>query len=224
MANNSLKRNETKYSFTKHINEKNRWFAKGTNLRRLITLPFVPQSTGYIQDGGILVSKLPTLKILVAFLVAFFRSLSVDTFPPGARFSKVPRTFGARKAIPKTPSSLFCKSVFFSYIVKGIKIKITARFCDSKCLRFEDTKSIMTAEMRPKSFGTFEKQAPGPEVFNIVQTSRAWGQQFSALFKLSEAGAIIYVQSLLKFSSWGVHGRLKIPPPPTSGMTLIAAF
>jgi len=66
----------------KHINEKNRWFAKGTNLRGLITLPFVPQSSGYIQDGGILVSKLPTLKILVAF----FRSLFVDTFPPAPKF------------------------------------------------------------------------------------------------------------------------------------------
>ena len=51
--------------------------------------------------------------------------------------------------------------LFFSSIVKGIKIKITAKFRDSRRLRFEDTKSIMTPEMRPKSFGTFEKQAPG---------------------------------------------------------------
>ena len=48
----------------------------------------------------------------------------------------------------------------FSYVVKGIKIKITAKARASRRLRFEDTKSIMSPEMRLKSFGTFEKQAP----------------------------------------------------------------
>ena len=32
---------------------------------------------------------------------------------PGARFPKVPKTFRSRKAIPKTPTSLFCKAGFF---------------------------------------------------------------------------------------------------------------
>ena len=44
----------------------------------------------------------------------------------------------------------------------GIKIKITAKFLAFRRLRFEDTKRIMSPEMCPKSFGTFEKQAPGP--------------------------------------------------------------
>ena len=48
----------------------------------------------------------------------------------------------------------------FSYVVKGIKIKITAKFRASIRLRFEDTKRIMSPEMRPKSCGTFEKRAP----------------------------------------------------------------
>ena len=47
--------------------------------------------------------------------------------------------------------------IFISYVVKGIKIKITAKFRASRRLRFKDTKRIMS----PKSFGTFEKQAPG---------------------------------------------------------------
>ena len=51
--------------------------------------------------------------------------------------------------------------MFISYVVKGIKIKITAKFRASRCLRFKDTKRIMSPEMRPKSFRTFEKQAPG---------------------------------------------------------------
>ena len=55
----------------------------------------------------------------------------------------------------------------FSYVVKGIKIKITAKFRASRRLRFEDTKKIMSPEIRPKRFGTFEKRAP---VFNITPT------------------------------------------------------
>ena len=49
----------------------------------------------------------------------------------------------------------------FSYVVKRIKIKITAKFRASRHLRFEDTKRIMSHEMRPKSFETLEKRAPG---------------------------------------------------------------
>ena len=49
----------------------------------------------------------------------------------------------------------------FSYVVKVIKIKITAEFRPSRRLRFEDTGRTMSPEMRPKSFGTFEKRAPG---------------------------------------------------------------
>ena len=40
-------------------------------------------------------------------------------------------------------------------------MKITAKFRASRRLCFEDTKGIMSPEMRPKSFGTFEKRVPG---------------------------------------------------------------
>ena len=67
----------------------------------------------------------------------------------------------------------------FSYVVKGIKIKITAKFRASRRLSFEDTKRIMSPEMRPKSLGTFEKQAPGRDVqgnssFEILSSARAY--------------------------------------------------
>ena len=39
-------------------------------------------------------------------------------------------------------------------------MKITAKFPASRLLCFEDTERIMRPEMRPKSFGTFEKRAP----------------------------------------------------------------
>ena len=50
--------------------------------------------------------------------------------------------------------------LFFSDVAKGLKIKITAKFRASRRLRFEDTKKIITPEMRLKSFGTFEKRVP----------------------------------------------------------------
>ena len=66
--------------------------------------------------------------------------------------------FGPEKPFLKLRAPYSVK-LFFSYIVKGIKIKITAKFRAWRRLRFEDTKSIMAPEMRLKSFGTFEKQA-----------------------------------------------------------------
>ena len=51
-------------------------------------------------------------------------------------------------------------TLFSSYVVKGIKIKITAKSRGSRRLRFENTKRILSPDMRPKSFGTIEKRAP----------------------------------------------------------------
>ena len=63
----------------------------------------------------------------------------------------------------------------FSYVVKVVKITITAKFHASRRLRFEDTKRIMSPEMRPKSFGTFEKRAPG-YFFSVVSRKRSNGK------------------------------------------------
>ena len=68
--------------------------------------------------------------------------------------------FGPEKPFVKLRPAYSVKLVF-SYVVKGIKIKVTAKFRASRRLRFEETKRIMPPEIRPKSFGTFEKQAPG---------------------------------------------------------------
>ena len=40
-------------------------------------------------------------------------------------------------------------------------MKIIAKFRASRRLLFEDTERIMSPEMHPKGFGTFEKRAPG---------------------------------------------------------------
>ena len=46
------------------------------------------------------------------------------------------------KPFVKLRPAYFVKLVF-SYVVKGIKIKITGKFSASRRLRFEDTKRIM---------------------------------------------------------------------------------
>ena len=70
--------------------------------------------------------------------------------------------FGPEKPFVKLRPAYSVKLVF-SYVVKGIKIKITATFRASRRLHCEDTKRNMSPwpEMRPKSPGTFEKRAPG---------------------------------------------------------------
>ena len=78
----------------------------------------------------------------------------------GARFSKVRKLFGSEKPFVNVRPAYSVKLVF-SQVLKGIKIEITAKFRASRSLRVGDTKRIRSPEMRLKSFGTFEKQAPG---------------------------------------------------------------
>ena len=63
----------------------------------------------------------------------------------------------------------------------------------------------------------------------FAKTSWPCRPAFLALFKLPDPGANIYVQSLLKFPTWGAHRHSKSPPHPVvphppSGITLIAAL
>ena len=69
--------------------------------------------------------------------------------------------FGPEKPFVK---SRLAYSVIFSHVVKGIKLKITAKFRASRRVRFEDTKRV-SPEIRPKSFGTSRKSRRifGPE-------------------------------------------------------------
>ena len=75
--------------------------------------------------------------------------------------------FGPEKSFAKLRPAYSVKLVFL-YVVKGIKIKITAKFRASRRLSFEDTKRTMSPEIRPKSFGTFEKQATGTEFTQLT--------------------------------------------------------
>ena len=62
------------------------------------------------------------------------------------------KLFGPEKPFVKLRSAYSVKLVF-SYVVKGIKIKITAKFRASRRLRFEDAKRILSPERRRKVSG-----------------------------------------------------------------------
>ena len=85
-------------------------------------------------------------------------TLQAIVLGPVSRMSR--ELFGPEKPFVKLRPAYSVKLIF-SHVVKGIKTEIMAKFRASRRLRFEDTKRIMSPEIRPKSFGTFEKQASG---------------------------------------------------------------
>ena len=100
----------------------------------------------------------------MAFRMAFQDFSGLSRNGPQEPVSRKSRElFGPQKPFVKLRSAYSVK-LLYSYVVKGIKIKITAKFRASRRLRFEDAKRIMSPEIRPKRFGTFEKQGPGGHV------------------------------------------------------------
>ena len=77
----------------------------------------------------------------------------VRVLGPVSRKSR--RLFGPEKPFVKLRPAHSVKLIF-SYVVKGIKIKITAKFHVTEHLRFEDTKRIMSPEM----FRDFRETGP----------------------------------------------------------------
>ena len=78
--------------------------------------------------------------------------------PLGPVSRKYRELFGPEKPSVKVRPAYSVKPVF-SYVVKGIKIKISAKFRASRRFRFEDTKRIMSPKIRPKSFGIEKPKA-----------------------------------------------------------------
>ena len=97
----------------------------------------------------------------VSSIFCYDKKLPYEDQEPVSRKSR--KLFGPEKQFVKLQPA-YSVNLVFSYVVKGIKITITVKFRGSRRLRFEDTKRIMSPEMRPKSFGTFEKRATGNEV------------------------------------------------------------
>jgi len=68
---------------------------------------------------------------------------------------KTGKLYGPEKPFIKLRPAYSVK-LDFLYVVKGIKIKITAKFCDTEHFRFEDTKRIMS----PEKFWVFREMGP----------------------------------------------------------------
>ena len=133
--------------------------------------------TRRLKESGRLVRKTLTIRILNlkeretkllsrTVLKSKMTLLSLETTEHsacnlGSVSRKSRKLFGSEDTFVKL-RPVYSVTLVFSYVVKGIKIKTTVKFCASRRPRFEDTKRIMSPEMRPKSFGTFETQAPGP--------------------------------------------------------------
>ena len=86
-------------------------------------------------------------------ILVVLRVKALPYLGPVSRKSR--KLFGLKKPFVELRAAYSVK-LLFSYLVKGIKIKINAKFRASRRLHFEDTRRIMSPERHPKSFGTFE--------------------------------------------------------------------
>ena len=101
--------------------------------------------------------------VQIAFLEEFGNAHAMQ-FWPWDSFSKVRKTFWARKVIRKSPTRLICEAGLFACF-KGIKIRVTAKFRASRRLRFEDTKRIVTRNAPEKSSRLRETGARSPPFY-----------------------------------------------------------
>ena len=84
--------------------------------------------------------------------------LSHKLLGPVSRTSR--ELFGPEKLVVKLQSACFEKLIFL-HAFNIRKIKRIAKFEGLEPRRCEDIKGIVVPDIDPKSFGTFEKQAPG---------------------------------------------------------------
>ena len=84
----------------------------------------------------------------------------------GARFSTVPKTFRARKAICETVNRLFRKADLLKYF-QGNRKQNGCKVWRLKSSPF-NTEGIVTSKNGPLSFGTFEKRARGLMIMTMT--------------------------------------------------------
>ena len=99
------------------------------------------------------------------------------TYVQGPVSRKSRELFGPEKPFVKLRPAYSVKLVF-SCVVKGIKIKITAKFRASTRLRFEDTKRIMSPEIHctRKVSGLSRNRPQGPVVRSPIKLIQGKGK------------------------------------------------
>ena len=106
--------------------------------------------------------------IRVAKTCLWTRSIRCVRYTPGGRFSKVPKTFRARKAIRKTPTCLSCNAGIF-ICCKGNKNKSN---CEVSCLEtpsFWRYKENYVTRNGPEKFRDFRETGPRPLTLNATR-------------------------------------------------------
>ena len=119
------------------------------------------------QSKVVIVSTIESSVVSVAIIIVRILTITITALMIWGPFLESPE-----KPFVKLRPAYSLKLVFL-YVVKRIKIKITATFVASRRLRLEDTKRIMSPEMRPKSLGTFEKRAPGMNCLDVIVSGAA---------------------------------------------------
>ena len=120
---------------------------------------------------------------------ALFGAVGVIMLKPGARFSKVPRTFRARKAIRKTATSLFCKAGLF-ICCRGNKNKYNCKVSCLKTPSFWRYKENYVTRFTPEKFRDFRETGP-----RLERGTEAIILTLTLLFQSWEAGCC--------WASWG---------------------
>ena len=90
-----------------------------------------------------------------AWILWRFSMFSVAIWIPGACFSKFAKAVRAQKLRPA-----YSVKLVFSYVVKAIQIKITAKFRASRRLRFEDYKENCVTRNAPENFRDLRETGP----------------------------------------------------------------
>ena len=84
-------------------------------------------------------------------------AITIKHLGPVSRKSR--ELFGTEELVVRLQSACFEKLIFL-HVLNIRKTKRIAKFEDLEPWRCEDIKAVVAPEIGPKSFGTFEKQAP----------------------------------------------------------------
>ena len=128
---------------------------------------------------------------------------------PGARFSKVPRTFRARKAIRKITTCLFCKADLFT-CCKGNKNKNNDKVSCLETPSFWRYKENYVTRNTPKKFRDFRE--PGPWSGRISPLAGYREISHAILLHFSLSFLALHSSQFLFYGSLTTHHQLPKNP------------
>ena len=140
----------------------------------------------WIIKGQVLASK-PFYCLLLYHVIYKATETSIlnvnnNSFSPGARFSKAPETFRARKAIAKS-RTLRLQSCFIHIFLIWREVPYIQEVSGVYTSPSLGTVELKMAFRARKVSGSFEKRAPGARFSKVPVTLRARNQIFKSKYK-----------------------------------------